>query len=64
MVVVDEADDAVVEALVVRHVGVGRVDADGLAEELGERAVPRDEVVEDVAGARWSRSRIFSSSRA
>ena len=50
VVIVHEADDAVVEALMVRHVGVGRVNADDLAQELGERPSRANEIVEDLAG--------------
>ncbi len=50
VVVVDEPRHAVVEALVVRHVRVGRVDAHDLAGQLGERDLRPHQVVEDVAG--------------
>ena len=49
VVVVDELDDAVVEPLVVRHVGERRVDADGLAEDLDGRPMLLEEPIEDVA---------------
>ena len=41
VVVVDEVHEAVVEALVVGHVGVGRVDAHRLAQHLGQRPARR-----------------------
>ncbi len=51
MVVVHELDNAVVETLVIGHVGVGRVDSNDLADELGQGPARADQVVEDVAGA-------------
>ena len=48
---VEAAGHAVVEPLVVWHVGVRRVDADGLADELGDGAALLDEAVEGLAGA-------------
>jgi len=51
VVVVDEAHVAVVVALVERHEGVRRVDADGLADELRHGSPGLDEVVEDPARA-------------
>ena len=51
VVVVHELDDAVVEALVIRHVRVGRVDADRLAQDLGDRAALLEEPVEHLARA-------------
>ena len=51
MVVVHELHHAVVEALVIGHVGVGRVDPDDLAHELGQGPAGADQVVKDVAGA-------------
>ena len=51
VVVVHELDHAVVEALVIRHVGVGGVDPDGLAQDLGDRAALLEEPVEHLARA-------------
>ena len=51
VVVVDEAREAVVDALVVRHVRVRRVDADRLADDFGARPARPHEVVIDGAGA-------------
>ena len=50
VVVVDESDEAVVDSLVVGHVGVGGVDADRLADDLGERALRPHKVVEHLGG--------------
>ena len=50
VVVVHEPHDAVVEALVVGHVGVGRVDAHELPDQLGDGHPPAHQIVEDVAG--------------
>ena len=50
VVVVHEAHDAVVEALVVRHVGVGCVDAHELPDQLGDGHPRPHQIVEDVAG--------------
>ena len=51
VVIVHELDHAVVEALVIRHVGVGRVDPDRLAQDLGDRATLLEELVEHPARA-------------
>ena len=44
MIVVDEADDAGVDPLVIGHMGVGSVRTDGLGEDLGGRATILDQV--------------------
>ena len=49
MIVVDEVDEPVVDPLVVRHVGVGAVDADRLEQQLLERTALAEEVVVDLA---------------
>src|SRR6185369_15665695 len=51
VVVVHELDHAVVETLVVGHVGVGRVDAHSLAGDLGEGPSLLEEAVQRLAGA-------------
>ncbi len=51
MVVVDEVDEPVVDALVVGHVGERRVDTDRLGEHLGQRPPGAQEIVVDRAGA-------------
>ena len=51
VVIVDEVGVAVVDPLVIRHVGVGGVDADALGDDLGQRPAGADQIVVDVAGA-------------
>ena len=51
MVVVDKVDEAVVDALVIRDVRVGSVDAHGLAQHLGERPAVEHQVIVAFAGA-------------
>ena len=51
MIVVDEAEEAVVDPLVIRDVGVGPVDADGLVEDLRRRPAGAYEIVEHRARA-------------
>ena len=62
VVVIDEIRVPVVDALVIRHVGIGRVDADALGDDFLQRPAGADQVVIDVAGAFWSRIRQRSSS--
>ena len=51
MIVVDEIRIAVVEPLMIGHVGIGGVDADPLSDDLVQRTACLDEVVVDQAGA-------------
>jgi hypothetical protein len=51
MVVVDEVDEAVVDPLVVGNVCIGAMDADGLAQHLGQRPAAAHQVIVAVAGA-------------
>ena len=51
VIVVDEAEEAVVDPLVIRDVGVGPVDADGLVEDLRRRPAGAYEIVEHRARA-------------
>src|SRR5262249_9882523 len=51
VVVVDEVGVTVVDPLVIGHVGVGRVDADGLRDDLVKRPAGADQPIIDVAGA-------------
>ena len=51
VVVVDEVRVAVVDPLVIRHVGVRRVDAHALGDDLGQRPAGADQIVVDLAGA-------------
>ena len=49
VVIVHETNHAVVEALMVRHVRVGSVDANDLTHQLGQGPAGPDQVVEDLA---------------
>jgi hypothetical protein len=51
MVVVDEVDEAVVDALVIRDVRVGPMDAHGLAQHLSERPAVERQVIVAFTGA-------------
>ena len=64
MIVVDEVGIAVVDPLVIRHVGVGGMDAHALGHDLLERPACANQVVVDLAGADLSRIRTRSSSLA
>ena len=52
VVVVDEPHEAAVDALVIRHVRVGGVDAGGFADDLRQRALGANQIVVNLAGAR------------
>ena len=51
MVVVDEVGVAVVDPLVIRHMGIRRVDTNALGDDLGQRPAGADQIVVDIAGA-------------
>ena len=51
MVVVDEVDEAVVDPLVVGNVGVGPMDAHGLAQHLRQRPALAHQIVVALTGA-------------
>ena len=51
VVVVDEVRIAVVDPLVIRHVGVGRVDAHALGDDLVQRPAGTHQIVKHLAGA-------------
>src|SRR4030095_9911674 len=50
VIVVDEPHEPVVDTLVIRNVCVGGVNADRLADDLGEGPLRAHEIVEDLAG--------------
>ena len=51
VIVVDEAKHAVIDPLMIGHMRVGRVNANGFADDLRQGPLGPDEAVKDVAGA-------------
>ena len=51
MVVVDEVRIAVVDPLVIRHMGIGRMDANALGDDLVQRPAGAHQIIEHLAGA-------------